>query len=138
MSSSLLQSDTQLNQSSYYEASVQRDPAGAALQGAVHADVLIVGAGFAGLSAALELAIMSKPDVLVMRLELPEMSANEVLATLRRLPATRAMPVVVYGIATPDALIEHVAQLDLDEVVAIKDCAADKVVNAALSAAVQR
>jgi len=89
-------------------------------------------------SAALELAIMSKPDVLVMRLELPEMSANEALATLRRLPNTRAMPVVVYGIASPDALIEHVAQLDLDEVVAIKDCAADKVVNAALSAAVQR
>src|SRR6218665_1689962 len=53
---SLLDSDTQLNQKSYYEASVQRDPASAPLQGEVHADVLVVGAGFAGLSSAIELA----------------------------------------------------------------------------------
>lgn len=52
---SLLNSDTQLNQQSYYEASVQRPPAAAPLQGAVQADVLVVGGGFAGLSAALEL-----------------------------------------------------------------------------------
>src|SRR6218665_4060923 len=53
---SLLDSDTQLNQKSYYEASVQRDPASAPLQGEVHADVLAVGAGFAGLSSAIEVA----------------------------------------------------------------------------------
>lgn len=53
---SLLNSDTQLNQQSYYEASVQRPPAAPPLQGAVQADVLVVGGGFAGLSAALELA----------------------------------------------------------------------------------
>jgi gamma-glutamylputrescine oxidase len=53
---SILGSDTQLNQSSYYEASVVRPPAGEPLQGAVQADVLVVGAGFAGLSAAIELA----------------------------------------------------------------------------------
>src|SRR6218665_27645 len=53
---SLLDSDTQLNQKSYYEASVQRDPASAPLQGEVRADVLVVGAGFAGLSSAIELA----------------------------------------------------------------------------------
>jgi len=52
----LLNSDTQLNQKSYYEASVQREPALPALQGALHADVVVVGAGFAGLSAAIELA----------------------------------------------------------------------------------
>jgi len=52
---SLLNSDTQLNQQSYYEASVQRPPATPPLQGAVQADVLVVGGGFAGLSAALEL-----------------------------------------------------------------------------------
>jgi gamma-glutamylputrescine oxidase len=52
----LLDSDTQLNQRSYYEASVQRDPLGAALQGDHMADVLVVGAGFAGLSSAIELA----------------------------------------------------------------------------------
>jgi len=53
---SLLNSDTQLNQQSYYEASVQRPPAAPPLQGAVQVDVLVVGGGFAGLSAALELA----------------------------------------------------------------------------------
>ena len=52
----LLDSDTQLNQHSYYEASVQRPALQPCLQGEVLADVLVVGAGFAGLSAAIELA----------------------------------------------------------------------------------
>lgn len=53
---SLLRSDTQLNHQSYYESSVQRVPAAAPLQGSHTADVVIVGGGFAGLSAAIELA----------------------------------------------------------------------------------
>jgi len=53
---SLLNSDTQLNQSSYYEASVQRPAPCPPLQGTVQADVVVVGGGFAGLSAALEMA----------------------------------------------------------------------------------
>jgi len=52
----LLDSDTQLNQTSYYEASAQRPPLAPALQGDVQADVVVVGAGFAGLSSAIELA----------------------------------------------------------------------------------
>jgi gamma-glutamylputrescine oxidase len=52
---SLLDSDTSLNQKSYYEASVVRPAACAPLEGAVVADVVVVGGGFAGLSAALEL-----------------------------------------------------------------------------------
>ncbi|NIC41260.1 FAD-binding oxidoreductase, partial [Aquabacterium sp. A08] len=53
---SLLRSDTQLNRHSYYEASVARGAAQPPLQGDAQADVLVVGGGFAGLSAALELA----------------------------------------------------------------------------------
>jgi gamma-glutamylputrescine oxidase len=53
---SLLESDTQLGQDSYYEASVQRPPTQSPLQGRQRADVLVVGGGFAGLTAALELA----------------------------------------------------------------------------------
>ena len=52
----LLDSDTQLNQRSYYEASVQREPAAAPLQEELHADVVVVGAGYAGLSSAIEFA----------------------------------------------------------------------------------
>jgi gamma-glutamylputrescine oxidase len=52
----LLTSDTQLNQTSYYEASVQRDSATPPLKGDLQADVVVVGAGFAGLSSAIELA----------------------------------------------------------------------------------
>ena len=52
----LLDSDTQLNQKSYYEASAQREPTTAPLQGEIAADVVVVGAGYAGLSAAIELA----------------------------------------------------------------------------------
>ena len=54
--SSILGSDTQLNQSSYYEASVARPALQAPLHGAMQADVVVVGAGYAGLSAAIELA----------------------------------------------------------------------------------
>lgn len=53
---SLVGSDTQLNQKSYYEASVERPPACPALAESLTVDVVVVGAGFSGLSAALELA----------------------------------------------------------------------------------
>lgn len=53
---SLIGSDTQLNQHSYYEASVLRGPARAPLQEHIRADAVVVGAGFSGLSAALEMA----------------------------------------------------------------------------------
>ena len=54
--SSLIGSDTQLNQRSYYEASVTRDPVLPAHHGNVDTDVVVVGAGFTGLSAAIEFA----------------------------------------------------------------------------------
>lgn len=54
--SSLLIGDTQLNQRSYYEASVQRPAPQPPLQESLQADVVVIGAGFAGLSAALDLA----------------------------------------------------------------------------------
>ena len=52
----LLGSDTQLNQKSYYEASVQRPAPCPPLQEGLQADAVVVGGGFAGLSCALEMA----------------------------------------------------------------------------------
>lgn len=53
----LLNKEAQLTQNSYYEASVMRPAASAPLGGRIAADVCVVGAGFAGLSAALELRV---------------------------------------------------------------------------------
>jgi gamma-glutamylputrescine oxidase len=52
----LLDSDTQLNRKSYYEASVSRLEECQVLRESIQADVVVVGAGFAGLSSAIELA----------------------------------------------------------------------------------
>lgn len=51
----LLNREKELTENSYYEASVVRPRACAALHGRIAVDVCVVGAGFAGLSAALEL-----------------------------------------------------------------------------------
>jgi len=52
----LLSQEDNLSRGSYYEASVTRPAPAPALAGRVSADVCVVGAGYAGLSAALELA----------------------------------------------------------------------------------
>jgi gamma-glutamylputrescine oxidase len=52
----LLQQEDELTRASYYEASARRPPASPALAGRITCDVGVVGAGYAGLSAALELA----------------------------------------------------------------------------------
>lgn len=52
----MLAGEEALIRRSYYAASVRQPPAAPALAGSVRADVCVVGGGFAGLSAALELA----------------------------------------------------------------------------------
>ena len=52
----LLDRDTQLNQHSWYEASTNRPPYEPQAKGEIDCDLLVVGGGFAGLSAALEMA----------------------------------------------------------------------------------
>jgi len=54
--SKLLSYSNLLQRENYYEASVQRPPVGSILQASLQADVLVIGAGFAGLTAAIDLA----------------------------------------------------------------------------------
>ncbi|HEX7635296.1 MAG TPA: FAD-dependent oxidoreductase, partial [Noviherbaspirillum sp.] len=61
----LLKKDSGLNENSYYEASVTRPPPAPALEGRIDADVGVVGGGYAGLSAALELATRGYSVVLL-------------------------------------------------------------------------
>lgn len=61
----LLKKDSGLSENSYYEASVTRPPPAPALEGRIDADVGVVGGGYAGLSAALELATRGYSVVLL-------------------------------------------------------------------------
>lgn len=54
---SFLTTDLELGRNSYYEASVQRPAPLASLDQSLQADVVIIGAGFSGLSAAIELRL---------------------------------------------------------------------------------
>jgi len=61
----LLRKELGVVENSYYEASVTRPPPTPALAGRVDADVCVVGAGYAGVSAALELAARGYSVVLL-------------------------------------------------------------------------
>lgn len=78
---------------------------------------------------AVEACVTARPDALVMRLELDEMSADEVVALLRRLPHTRAIRVVVYGLDLPEAQLEHVANLTIPPNCMLKDLTVNRIID---------
>jgi CheY-like chemotaxis protein len=84
---------------------------------------------------ALEAAVTARPAVIALRLELAGMSADELCGVLRRLPGTRTIPVVVFGVDVPGVALEHVAGLDAKSVRLVKDLAPERIVNAVLAAA---
>ena len=67
---------------------------------------------FADGAELLEAAVMQPPAAILMRLEMDGQSADVVVGMLQKMPRTRDVPVIVYGIDAPDARIEHVAALD--------------------------
>lgn len=77
---------------------------------------------------AVEQCVLSEPDALVIRLETPGMSADEAIATLRRLPRTKGIKAVVYGLDLPEAQLSHVANLDLPDRCLLKDLSVDALV----------
>lgn len=82
---------------------------------------------------AIEAAVMTHPAVIVLRLELPGMSADQVCKLLRRLPGTRAISVIVYGVDAAGAQLEHVAALDAPPTNLVKDLSVERIVQATLS-----
>jgi len=92
------------------------------------------GAGFdveavASGSEALEACVTFKPDAVVMRLEMEGMSADEVVATLKRLPHSRETRAIVYGMDLPEAQLEHVANLAIPQNCMLKDLNVNAIVD---------
>ena len=84
-------------------------------------------------AAVVESAVAMRPDAVVMRLEMPEMGADEVVAMLRRLPSTRNLPAVVYGLDAPGAQPARAAALG-DAATLLRDVSIDRILSATLEA----
>ena len=91
-------------------------------------------AGFSVITAktgaeALEACVKFAPDAVVMRLELDGMSADEVVAMLARLPNTRNVKAVVYGMDLPEADLQHVANLNIPQRHMLKDLSVNTIID---------
>ena len=78
---------------------------------------------------ALEKSVEIKPDAVVMRLELDQMSANEVVGMLRRLPGTAGVKAVIYGVELPEVDLDHVAALAVPQKCMVKDLNSDSIID---------
>ncbi len=78
---------------------------------------------------ALEACVTFKPHAVVMRLELDGMSADEVVAMLKRLPNTRGIRALVYGLDLPEAQIDHVANLDIPQSCMLRDQSVEAIIS---------
>jgi CheY-like chemotaxis protein len=95
-------------------------------------------AGFSVITAktgpeALEACVKFTPNAVVMRLELDGMSADEVVAMLSRLPNTRDVKAVVYGMDLPEADLQHVANLNIPQRHMLKDLSVNKIIDRVMS-----
>jgi len=93
-----------------------------------------ISAGFSVVTAktgpeALEACVKFTPDAVVMRLELDGMSADEVAAMLARLPNTRDVKAVVYGLDLPEADLQHVANLNIPQRHMLKDLSVNTIID---------
>jgi CheY-like chemotaxis protein len=78
---------------------------------------------------AVEACVTLQPHAVVMRLELADMSADEVVAMLRCLPTTRETPAIVYGMDLPEAQLDHVANLDVPQNCMLKDLTVNTIID---------
>jgi CheY-like chemotaxis protein len=78
---------------------------------------------------AIEACIKFTPDALVLRLEQKEMSGDEVIRMLRRLPNTRDLKAIVYGVELPEVDLQHLANLDVPQTCLIKDLSVNAIID---------
>lgn len=78
---------------------------------------------------AVEACVLHAPDAVVMRMETPGMSADEVVATLKRLPHTKDIKVVVYGLDLPETQLNHVANLAIPQNCMLKDLSVNTLID---------
>jgi CheY-like chemotaxis protein len=78
---------------------------------------------------AIEACIKYTPDALVLRLEQKEISGDEVIQMLRRLPNTRALKAVVYGVDLPEVDLQHLSNLDVPQTCLLKDLSVNAIID---------
>jgi CheY-like chemotaxis protein len=78
---------------------------------------------------AIEACIKFTPDALVMRLEQRELSSDEVIKMLHRLPNTRALKAVVYGVELPGVDLQHLSNLDVPQSCLLKDLSVNSIID---------
>ena len=78
---------------------------------------------------AVEACIKFTPDALVMRLEQRELSADEVVKMLHRLPHTRELTAVVYGLELPGVDLQHLSNLDVPQNCLLKDLSVNSIID---------
>lgn len=78
---------------------------------------------------AIEACIKYTPDALVMRLEQREMSSDEVIKMLHRLPHTSGLKAIVYGVELPEADLHDLANLDVPQSCLLKDLSVNAIID---------
>jgi CheY-like chemotaxis protein len=78
---------------------------------------------------AIEACIKFSPDALVLRLEQKEISGDEVIQMLRRLPNTRELKAVVYGVDLPEVDLQHLSNLDVPQTCLLKDLSVNAIID---------
>jgi DNA-binding response OmpR family regulator len=78
---------------------------------------------------AIEACIKYTPDALVLRLEQREMSSDEVIKMLHRLPHTSGLKAVVYGVELPGVDLQHLANLDVPQSCLLKDLSVNTIID---------
>ncbi len=83
---------------------------------------------------ALEMAIARHPHGIILPLDLPEMNADEILALLRRLPASRDISAIVFGFGAQAIPLERITAIDTRNTTLVESNQVAEIIPATLKA----